>query len=541
MNNLKKSTQWTLLILLNAVILFFFRFNFPNLTDIIFVVYAAIAFTVAENHLDLMISLSIVLAHAVYTETTFSPLIVPLGILLSVRRSSLINKVQTALIYFPIFSISVLITYRLQNEYLRMSILTALVLICQIFLDKKLSIITERMLYSITLIIVSSVLEIAGNLRTTVPAIAIYPALFLIYLRFLQIHSTMDQQKIEHQKLSNFRSKLATIINLTMSVNQKSTIEQSLFELASAISHITGYRYVLINILNRETGFIMRIAHYGLNQKEFDRLKSNPPTVEYISKFMQQRFKVSNSYFIPEGALDLPAEYVAVLIDSNEFEKPDAWRPQDMLIIPIYNPHGEIVGYISVDAPEHGRRPSVEDIQVMELIANQAYRLLERSEVYQNIVVRRSYDPHTLLLSHSAFLGLLETEAKNGENFAVAILDIDDLTKINIQHGHETGDRIIEKIADVLRMRVRKSDFVARYGGEEFAILLRNVSKSKSLEIIDRILDEIRHIEDAIKVTVSAGIGIFPEHGNNYLEVINHALKALEVAKKSGKDRFMVL
>ncbi|HBJ81090.1 hypothetical protein, partial [Pseudothermotoga sp.] len=237
MNNLKKSTQWTLLILLNAVILFFFRFNFPNLTDIIFVVYAAIAFTVAENHLDLMISLSIVLAHAVYTETTFSPLIVPLGILLSVRRSSLINKVQTALIYFPIFSISVLITYRLQNEYLRMSILTALVLISQIFLDKKLSIITERMLYSITLIIVSSVLEIAGNLQTTVPAIAIYPALFLIYLRFLQIHSTMDQQKIEHQKLSNFRSKLATIINLTMSVNQKSTIEQSLFELASAISH----------------------------------------------------------------------------------------------------------------------------------------------------------------------------------------------------------------------------------------------------------------------------------------------------------------
>jgi diguanylate cyclase (GGDEF)-like protein len=222
-------------------------------------------------------------------------------------------------------------------------------------------------------------------------------------------------------------------------------------------------------------------------------------------------------------------------------DEPDAWRPNDMLIVPIRSPMNEMVAYISVDAPQSGKRPRVEDIQIMELVADQAYKLLERSQLYHDVVARVSYDPHTLLLTHSAFLGVLEAEIDRGNRFAVVILDVDDLSSINARFGHEAGDQLLEKISDILRNRTRKTDVAARFGGEEFALLLRNVTKSKAIEITDRLLEEVRRIEFNVRVSLSAGIAMFPEHGRTMQELIKVAIQTLQIAKMSGKDRLMIL
>lgn len=100
---------------------------------------------------------------------------------------------------------------------------------------------------------------------------------------------------------------------------------------------------------------------------------------------------------------------------------------------------------------------------------------------------------------------------------------------------------MLEKVADILRNRTRKTDVAARFGGEEFALLLRNVTKSKAIEITDRLLEEVRRIEFNVKVTLSAGIAMFPEHGNTVQELIKMATQALQIAKISGKDRLMIL
>lgn len=176
----------------------------------------------------------------------------------------------------------------------------------------------------------------------------------------------------------------------------------------------------------------------------------------------------------------------------------------------------------------------------MELIANQVYKLLERSELYRDIVSRQPYDSHTLLLTHSAFLSYVDAEIAKGNRFAVVILDVDDLSLINQRFGHEAGDRLLEKIADILRTKTRKTDIAARFGGEEFALLLRNVTKSKAIEITDRLLQEVRRIDFLTKVSMSAGIAIFPEHGTTSQNLTKAALQALQIAKISGKDRLMV-
>lgn len=542
-----KKIRWILLIAISLLAGFYYKPVPPGTIDVLFTSYAVLVASLLANNLNSMMILFTAVPYILYTQGTFSPFLVGLGVLLRIGRIGLGKRIYQTLIFFATTAISVILASifaELHLELLVFSLLAIFLHMLFTYLSGEGVFMTfDDIIYAMFFIFMTTIFSTLRSSFVPILALLTYPVGLLMYLKALSTRHIVRLYESEHKRFQQFREKLATLIEMTNTVAQKSTVHESLSMVAETVGEITGYQYVLINILDRENNRIFRAAHHGLSQSEFERLRSNPPPIEYISKFMQERFRISNSYFVPEGALELAAEYVATLLKSpsNLTDEPDAWKPDDMLIIPVYNPSQDLVGYISVDAPIHGKRPSIEDVQIMELIASQVYKLLERSEVYQNIVLRQPYDQHTLLLTHSAFLGALESECQKGQPFAVTIIDIDDLTKINSQYGHEVGDRIIEKISEILRNKTRKSDIASRYGGEEFAIILRNVSKSKAIEITDRILDEIRKIEETVKVTASAGIGVFPDHGSDYREIIKYALKALEIAKKSGKDRLMVL
>ncbi len=541
-----KKIGWILSITISLFVGFYYKPVPPGAIDVLFTLYAVLVASLLASNLNFMMILFTALPYILYTQGTFSPFLVALGVLLQIGRIGLGKRIYQALIFFATIAISNILASIFSDLYLQLLAFSLSAILLNLILTylsgEGIFIGFDDTIYALFIILLTTIFATLRSSFVPIFVLLIYPVGLLMYLKVLSNKRTLKLYESEYKRFQQFREKLATLIDMTNTVAQKSTVHESLSMVAKNVSEITGYQYVLINILDRENNRIFRAAHHGLSQSEFERLRSNPPPVEYISKFMQERFRISNSYFVPEGALELPAEYVATLLKSpSNLTESDAWKPDDMLIIPVYNPSQDLVGYISVDAPIHGKRPSIEDVQIMELIASQVYKLLERSEVYQSMVLRQPYDRHTLLLTHSAFLGALESECQKGQPFAVAIIDIDDLSKINLQYGHEVGDRIIEKIAEILRNRTRKSDIASRYGGEEFAIILRNVSKSKAIEITDRILDEIRKIEETVKVTASAGIGVFPDHGSDYREIIKSALKALEIAKKSGKDRLMVL
>jgi len=539
-----KKIHWALLVSSATLLYFLFKPVQPTPFDVVFLLYSFLVASLLADKVDLISLLLVALPHVLYSQHSLTAFVVAFGVLARIGKIDVKRRLSQALLCFITFGYSLFTTSIFRDSYLRFISFALLTLFLQIpigYLSKEpLKLKFDQLIFAGFFGLITALL--ATLKYPSALTLSLYPLGQLLYLKSLSTEKRLRIYESQHKRFEQFRKKLALLTELTSSVSQKSTIQQSLSEAAETISEISGYRYVLINLLNKESGKVVRIAHHGISQQEFERLRSNPPPASYVYKFMQERFRVSNSFFVPDGALELPAEYTATFLDSRStFEEPDAWKPNDMLIVPIYSPSQDLVGYISVDAPVHGKRPTLEDIQIIELIANQIYKLLERSEIYQSIVIRQPFDQHTLLLTHSAFLGELENQCEKGEPFAVVILDIDDLSKINSQYGHETGDRIIEKIADTLKAKTRKSDLAARYGGGEFALLLRNVSKSKAIEITDRILDEIRKIQDVVNVTTSAGIGVFPDHGVDYNSILKQALKALEIAKKSGKDRLMVL
>jgi len=128
------------------------------------------------------------------------------------------------------------------------------------------------------------------------------------------------------------------------------------------------------------------------------------------------------------------------------------------------------------------------------------------------------------------------------QNFALAIIDIDDFKKINDNFGHNIGDEVLVDFAKHMTKVMRASDFISRYGGEEFLILLSTNSPEEMTIVIDRILDEIRQqryssVEAAITVSIGA---TFVSHRVTEIEFNELAAAAdenLYEAKGLGKNR----
>lgn len=522
-----------------AILTYFLRpFRF-TLLDAVFLLYGSTIFSLQGKRQTACTSLFVALPYGLFGMENTLPIVVGLSSALSVGSFTLQKRLKEFLKNYSIFALTVLLMGQFANSLWKSLGVCLLPFAFMSLIDRA----SSREFFYTDILFVASFfcLHTLGQRANTGLIFLIYALLFLIYNRLISYETrTRELAKFE-SSYSVFRKKLAAVVQLSSSSSQTSSVSDSLKRFAEAISDITSFQYVLISVLNRHLGVIQRVAHHGISEEEFNRLKENPPPMDQVFRLTQERFRISNSYFIPEGTIDLPSQYIATFLDSAMEDEPDAWRPNDMLIVPIYNPSREMIGYISVDAPRSGKRPRLEDVQILELIADQIYKLLERSELYRDVVTRHSYDPHTLLLTHSAFLGMVEAEISKADRFAFVLIDVDDLSRINQEFGHEAGDLLLEKIADVLRNRTRKTDIAARFGGEEFALMLRNVTKSKAIEIVDRLLQEIRRIEFRTKVSVSAGIAIFPEHGKTSQELVKSATRALQIAKISGKDRLMML
>lgn len=121
------------------------------------------------------------------------------------------------------------------------------------------------------------------------------------------------------------------------------------------------------------------------------------------------------------------------------------------------------------------------------------------------------------------------------------MVDIDHFKKINDTYGHDTGDRAINTIADILRANTSSNDMVARFGGEEFCVVLTNITPSKALEVFENLRAKIGECSitatngTTLSCTVSIGVLLSPEESLE--ESINQADMLLYSAKQQGRNR----
>ena len=134
---------------------------------------------------------------------------------------------------------------------------------------------------------------------------------------------------------------------------------------------------------------------------------------------------------------------------------------------------------------------------------------------------------------------------RNKSVMAVAFLDLDGFKQINDSLGHDAGDALLKQVAARLLQAVREMDTVARLGGDEFVILLWQVSGADyAAAVAQRMLGALAQPYDilgnSVSISASAGIGIYPAHGDTADKLIKSADLALYAAKRAGKNTYRI-
>ncbi len=145
----------------------------------------------------------------------------------------------------------------------------------------------------------------------------------------------------------------------------------------------------------------------------------------------------------------------------------------------------------------------------------------------------------SLLEEHFEFAAghALRTDTK----MALCVLDLDGFKAINDSHGHLQGDQLLCDVAERLRAAVRTSDSVCRIGGDEFVILFTDLQKTGAISaLIHKVL---KCFEPAFNlegvphsISASLGVSVFPEDGDGFSTLFEHADAAMYFAKESGRN-----
>ncbi|HSS03862.1 MAG TPA: EAL domain-containing protein [Solirubrobacterales bacterium] len=181
-----------------------------------------------------------------------------------------------------------------------------------------------------------------------------------------------------------------------------------------------------------------------------------------------------------------------------------------------------------------------EDREVIE----GALRAAEKTEADLRFLA--DHDPLTGLLNRRSFRVKLDRHVSFSDRYggqgAVMIIDIDGLKGVNDKLGHQPGDNLIRRVADILRERVRATDIVARLSGDEFAVLMPQTDTGGALQLGEDLRAEVAEGfpdgSDLGTATISVGITMFGSKAGSGAEaVLLAADQAMYRAKEEGRNR----
>ncbi len=136
----------------------------------------------------------------------------------------------------------------------------------------------------------------------------------------------------------------------------------------------------------------------------------------------------------------------------------------------------------------------------------------------------------------------IQTEESTGQQFALALIDLDGFKNVNDCYGHAVGDRLIRQVSEILQKAIGGDGMVARLGGDEFAILLRGSNAGIRIRaLMDLFLERLHYpimIEER-SISVGASIGLVATDGSDVGdgEMMRRADIAMYSAKRQGKMR----
>ena len=173
--------------------------------------------------------------------------------------------------------------------------------------------------------------------------------------------------------------------------------------------------------------------------------------------------------------------------------------------------------------------------------------ITERKQAEENLKHIAHYDlltnlPNRVLLADRLNQDMAQCKRRN-QTLVVAFLDLDGFKAVNDSHGHTTGDELLVILSTRMKEALREGDTLARIGGDEFIAIMVDLEKTEDKKpVLERLLkaaSEPVTVGDAvIQVSVSIGVTIYPQDGEEADQLTRRADQAMYFAKQAGKNRF---
>jgi diguanylate cyclase (GGDEF)-like protein len=350
------------------------------------------------------------------------------------------------------------------------------------------------------------------------------------------------------RKLEAHAETTSAILELATGLIGTFDLDGALTRIAQSIRASLGFENVLVALLDPKRDQFVRCAQAGLDDV-WGELRKNKVSSESMTALLQEQFRISRSYYVPGGAMQM-SERDFVVKPDQQLARSEEWHENDQLIVPLLR-GDELLGYLSVRGPRDRRVPTAETVRTLEIFGVQAAMAVQSARNYQQIERLTFIDALTPAFNYRYFQEALAKEihrhGRSGNEFILAMLDIDNFKRVNDSFGHPIGDEVLKGLVDELLTKGRDSDVIARYGGEEFAIILPDTPSLSARDAANRLreLVERRHFEvpqlgRTLRITVSVGVAVYPLDGLTSADLIARADAALYLAKKHGKNRVAI-
>ncbi len=201
----------------------------------------------------------------------------------------------------------------------------------------------------------------------------------------------------------------------------------------------------------------------------------------------------------------------------------------------------EPIGVINIESPILNRFTE-DDRILIETLSNTIGIAIMNARFFEETKKLVITDSLTGLGNYGYLVTSVTKEIEKSKRYdlpmTLIFLDLDNFKRINDTKGHEVGNMILIKVSEIIKEKIRSSDYAFRYGGDEFIILLPLTDKLISREVAERIRLEIEKTEvSGVKLSASFGVASYPEDGFTCFDLIGKSDKFAYISKSYGGNR----
>jgi diguanylate cyclase (GGDEF)-like protein len=235
-----------------------------------------------------------------------------------------------------------------------------------------------------------------------------------------------------------------------------------------------------------------------------------------------------------------------------EIDRITRFKTRCVLCVPIVNKR-KTVGVLEMINKSSGKafdNFDSNDLDLLTKLVDQAAIALERSSLYQQMSDLAVTDDLTKLYNFRYLDQALDRDIRRcqryGSFLSVIFFDMDYFKRVNDNHGHLAGSKVLVEVGQLLLRGLRDVDIIARYGGDEYVVLLPETGVKTAVKICQRLHKALREHpflgEEGLNLHLTASFGIagFPDHATSKKDLLRLADQAMYVAKNTGRDRICV-